>query len=99
MRPAGLAAFERRAPERSGVYSFEQREDARLEDADEQRFRANQAAWAFFQGQPAWYRKAATWWVASAKKDETRRRRLAMLIDDSAHGRAIAPLRRRPKPT
>ena len=26
MSPAGLKAFERRAPERSGVYSFEQRE-------------------------------------------------------------------------
>jgi hypothetical protein len=41
-----------------------------------------------------WYRQAAIRWVMTAKKDETRLRRLAMLIDDSAAGRTIAPLTR-----
>jgi hypothetical protein len=34
------------------------------------------------------------YWVISAKREETKVRRLATLIDDSAHGRTIAPLTR-----
>ena len=97
MRPAGLAAFEQRAEARSGVYSYEQRHEATLGDDFERQFRANEPAWAFFQTQPAWYRRAATWWVVSAKKEETQRRRLATLIEDSARQRTIPPLTRRPK--
>jgi uncharacterized protein YdeI (YjbR/CyaY-like superfamily) len=95
MRPAGLAAFEARADERSAIYSHEQRENAALSEADEREFRANEAAWAFFQKQPPSYRKAAAWWVVSAKKEETRRRRLLTLIADSAEGRTIKELTRR----
>jgi hypothetical protein len=39
------------------------------------------------------YRKAATWWVISAKKEETRARRLAVLIETSAKGERVPPLR------
>jgi uncharacterized protein YdeI (YjbR/CyaY-like superfamily) len=92
MRPAGLAAFERRSDERSGIYSYEQRGAAELDPAYERQFRANEKVWDFFHAQPAWYRKAATWWVVSAKKEETRLRRLATLIDDSEHGRTVRPL-------
>jgi uncharacterized protein YdeI (YjbR/CyaY-like superfamily) len=99
MRPAGLKAFEQRAGERSGVYSYEQRQAAALDAADEQQFRANPAAWEFFQSQPAWYRRTAIWWVVSAKREETRRKRLTTLIDDSARGRTIAPLTRPIKKT
>jgi uncharacterized protein YdeI (YjbR/CyaY-like superfamily) len=95
MRPAGLAAFEARADERSAIYSHEQRENAALSEADEREFRANEEAWAFFQKQPPSYRKAAAWWVVSAKKEETRRRRLLTLIADSAEGRTIKELTRR----
>jgi uncharacterized protein YdeI (YjbR/CyaY-like superfamily) len=98
MRPAGLAAFERRSEERSGVYSHEQGDAARLDEESERRFRANEKAWEFFQAQPASYRRAAVWSVVSAKRAETRERRLATLIDDSAHGRTIRQLTRRPKP-
>ena len=94
MTPAGLAAFEARKEERSGVYSYEQREDARLDAAQEARFRANPRAWEWFEGQPPWYRRAALHWVASAKREETRERRLATLIEDSAHGRTVKPLTR-----
>ena len=97
MRPSGLEAFEKRSEARSGVYSHEQRDGVTLGDDFERRFRANEAAWDFFQAQPAWYRKAAIWWVVSAKKDETKRKRLATLIEDSAHGRTVPPLTRRPK--
>ena len=89
MRPAGLRAFEARVPERSGTYSSEQRDAARLPPGAEAAFRARPEAWTFFQAQPAWYRRNATWWVVSARRDETRERRLARLIEDSAAGRTI----------
>jgi uncharacterized protein YdeI (YjbR/CyaY-like superfamily) len=93
MHPAGLAAFERRTEARSGVYSFEQG-SVELGRAYEKRFRANRAAWTFFQEQPPSYRKPATWWVISAKQEETRLRRLGTLIEDSANGRRIKQLTR-----
>ncbi len=94
MRPAGLKAFQELTEERSAVYSYEQRRTARLDDDYERRFRANKRAWRFFQGQPAWYGRTASWWVISAKKEETKLRRLATLIKDSEHGQTIAPLTR-----
>jgi uncharacterized protein YdeI (YjbR/CyaY-like superfamily) len=97
MRPAGLRAFERRAPERTGVYSYENRKAARLAPTELRQFRDSQRAWRFFQAQPAWYRSTSVWWVVSAKREETRRRRLSTLIEDSAEGRLVAPLRRGPR--
>src|SRR4051812_22966411 len=95
MRPAGMAAFERRSADKSGVYSFERREEAAFEPAQEQRFRANTQAWEFWETQPPSYRTAATHWVASAKKPETREKRLGELIDDSANGLRVKQLRPR----
>ena len=97
MTPAGLAAFEARAPARTGVYSYEQRHEARLDQAQEEQFRSNPGAWEFFRSQPPGYRQTAIYWVVSAKREETRARRLAALIDDSAHGRRIAQLASTPK--
>jgi uncharacterized protein YdeI (YjbR/CyaY-like superfamily) len=94
MRPAGLRAFAARAEDKSGIYSYEQRGAAELGDAYERQFRANHAAWEFFQAQAASYRKAAIWWVVSAKREETRQRRLTALIEDSAAGRRIALMTR-----
>jgi len=94
MQPAGRKAFEQRMEEKSGVYSYEQRHTARLDEAYEQQFRANPAAWDFFQAQPAGYRRTAIWWVVSAKKEATRLKRLATLIEDSAQGKSIAELAR-----
>src|SRR5204863_8970988 len=45
MRPAGLAAYERRTEARTAVYSYEQRHEVRLTDAEEAQFRALPAAW------------------------------------------------------
>lgn len=94
MRPAGLAAFDRRRDETTAVYSYEQRHQAALEEAEEQQLRANPAAWQFFQARPPSYRQAAIRWVISAKKAETRQSRLARLIEDSAQGRTVPPLTR-----
>jgi uncharacterized protein YdeI (YjbR/CyaY-like superfamily) len=94
MQAAGLAAFDRRRDETSAIYSYEQREQAALDEAEEQQLRTNAAAWQFFQAQPRSYRQAAIRWVISARKPETRRSRLAQLIEDSAHGRTVPPLAR-----
>jgi uncharacterized protein YdeI (YjbR/CyaY-like superfamily) len=93
--PAGMAAFERRADDRSAIYSYEQRKAAKLEPDQERRLRADERAWAFFDAQPPSYRRAAIHWVTSAKKPETRDRRLAQLIECSAAGEPVPPLRPR----
>jgi uncharacterized protein YdeI (YjbR/CyaY-like superfamily) len=95
MRPAGEAAFARRRGDRSGIYSYEQRHNARLEPDEQARFEANAAAWEYFTSRPPSYRKPAVWWVVSAKKPETRERRLATLIEQSAAGEPINQLRPR----
>lgn len=93
MRPAGLAAWKRREEDRSRRYSFEQGKVA-LPMEFLKLLKSDAKAWSFFSKQPPGYRKQATWWVISAKREETRKRRLATLIDDSAAGVRIAPLRR-----
>ena len=89
VRPAGLKAFEARAPEKSGIYAYENRNAAELDPAAEAQFRTNAAAWDFFQSQAPSYRRTAIWWVISAKQEATRQKRLATLIDDSANGRRL----------
>ena len=93
MQTAGLAAFNRRDEAKTNLYSFEQGAVA-LDEAYEQRFRANTPAWDVFQSQPPSYRRTAIWWVMSAKKEETRLKRLATLIADSEQGRRLAQLSR-----
>jgi len=88
MMPAGLAAWARRSPEKSGVYAFE-RSAAAFDAAAERRFRRHPAAWRYFQAQPAGYRRLATHHVVSAKRPETRERRLSVLIEHSAAGERL----------
>ncbi|MGK2964988.1 MAG: YdeI/OmpD-associated family protein [Tepidiformaceae bacterium] len=95
MRPAGAAAFAARTEAKSGVYSFEQDEDARLTPEEEAAFQADQEAWNYFMGQAPWYRRTALFLVVSAKRAETRERRLAKLMGASRAGEPIAELRRR----
>lgn len=94
MRPPGEAAFARRRPERTGVYSFEQRGEAAFTPEQLAQFQANPEAWAYWEARPPGYRRTATWWVVSAKREETRQRRLATLIEDCAAGRPIKLLTR-----
>jgi uncharacterized protein YdeI (YjbR/CyaY-like superfamily) len=97
MRPAGIAAFEARTPERTAVYSYERATTA-LSDDETARFQADEAAWADWQARPPSYRKAVTAWVTTAKQPATRARRLDALIADSAAGRKVAPMRFGEKP-
>jgi uncharacterized protein YdeI (YjbR/CyaY-like superfamily) len=92
MRPAGLAAFEQRSDERTGVYSFEN--ETELAPEYDAQLRSNKAASDYFESRPPWYRRTAIHLVMSAKREETRLRRLSELIEDSAAGRDIRQLRR-----
>ena len=96
MHASGLAAFDRRDKAATARYSFE-RETAALEPSATKQFRANKAAWQYFESEAPWYRRIAAHWVTSAKKPETRQRRLEMLIRDSAAGRRIGALPQRKK--
>ncbi len=93
--PAGAKAFAARRTERTAIYSFERAQAATLAPADQRRFEANRAAWAYFSAQAPWYRRTAYHWVVSAKREETRAKRLDTLITDSAAGRPIKQLRRK----
>jgi len=97
MHPAGLAAFEKRDGNRSEIYSYEQRNNAKLSPAYEKKFRTHSEAWKFFHTQPPGYRRICSWWVISAKKEETRLKRLAALIEHSAHQRKLPALTRPPR--
>jgi uncharacterized protein YdeI (YjbR/CyaY-like superfamily) len=86
--PPGLAAWQRRDPKKTGVYSFENRPKT-LEPALERSFRNQEPAWRFFRAQPPGYQRLAVWFVMSAKQPGTRQRRLAVLVESSAKGKRL----------
>jgi uncharacterized protein YdeI (YjbR/CyaY-like superfamily) len=88
MHASGLAAFAAANPNKSKVYSYEQKE-AELDDASRELFQLDSEAWLFFEAQPPSYRKRVSWWVIGAKKEETRRTRLEKLIAASSKGRRL----------
>jgi uncharacterized protein YdeI (YjbR/CyaY-like superfamily) len=90
MREPGEAAFARRREDRTAVYSFERTSEL---DADaEAALRSDPETWAFWQAQPAGYRRIATHWVVSAKRAETRAKRLAALVDACRSGARLPAL-------
>ena len=86
---AGRDVYERRDPARTNRYSYE-KAPAAFEGVLARRFKANKAAWTYFQAQPPGYRNLVTRWVTGAIKEETRLRRLDKLINDSAEGKRIS---------
>jgi uncharacterized protein YdeI (YjbR/CyaY-like superfamily) len=88
LRPEGRAAFERRDPKRSGVYSYE-REHAAFGSDELKALKAEAKARTFLEAQPPGYRRVTTFWVMSAKRAETRERRMGILIDHSRRGERI----------
>ena len=84
MTPAGEAAFAKRRDDRTAVYSFDG--GWAFDEAAESRLRGNPDAWAWFEAQPAGYRRQAAHWVMSAKRAETRDGRLAKLLDGCLGG-------------
>ncbi len=90
---AGLTAYSKMKPENTGKASFEQK-NVKLSSNHEKKLKANKKAWAFFSEKlsPS-YRKQSIWWVMSAKREETRERRFKTLIECSAQGEKIPPLK------
>ena len=86
---AGITAFQKRVPERSGVYSYENRKSAKLSTAATKLFRAESAAWEFFLRQPLSYREMMIWWVVSARRPQTQKNRLQKLIASSNASRRL----------
>lgn len=89
MTPAGEAAFAARREDRSGVYAFERDQPAELDAAESAAFRAQAAAWRFFEAQPPGYRRVVLHWVVSAKRADTRARRLAALVEACGRGERL----------
>ena len=89
MRAAGVRAFKARLEARTAIYSFEQREKAKLPSAYAKKFKENDAAWRFFSAQAPSYQRIGAWFVISAKQEPTRLRRLEVLIRESALGRRL----------
>ena len=92
MQAAGLEVWNNRNKKKQKKYSFEQK-IVKLSKSYENQVKANEAAWAFWQKLAPGYKKQTSWWVMSAKKETTRQRRLAILIESSAEGKKIPPLR------
>ena len=93
MRPAGLAAFERRDRNASAPYTYERR-DLELDPVFTRALRANKIAWDYFQSRPPGYRGTASRWVMLAKRHGTRVRRFQTLLECSAKRTTIPPLTR-----
>lgn len=93
MRPAGEAAFAKRAAAKTGVYSFERAEAAKLTPAHAKLLAANAKAATWFAASAPSYQRAAMHWVVSAKQESTRDKRLAELIRCSAAGERIGPMK------
>ena len=88
MQPPGLAAFEARREDRSGIYAYESR-DRELPATFAAQLAASPAATAFWEVATPSYRKLAINWVLTAKQEVTRERRMAQLVADSAAGLMI----------
>jgi uncharacterized protein YdeI (YjbR/CyaY-like superfamily) len=97
MRPAGLAAYDRRPRTRAAGYGHEAK-SAEFPPELLRAFQSKARAWSYFQSRPPGYRKIVTNWVVTAVKDETKRSRLARLIACCAKGEPIPPLARPAKP-
>lgn len=93
MHPAGTRAFEERDRRKDAPSMRDNPLRQQLPEELEARIRADPAAWSHWQAQRPSYRKAAAFWIQSAKQEATRERRLTALIEDSAAGLLVKPLR------
>lgn len=91
MHPAGVAAYERRRPEKTSVYSYENAHD--LTDAEAAALAADAAAHAFWRAATPGYRRICASWLHGAKREQTRDARLVTLVADCAAGRLISSQR------
>lgn len=88
MRSPGIAAYDKRDPDRTGIYSFEKAEAA-FTAAQTRQFKRTAGAWKWFAAQTPSYRHVATHWVIAAKREETRVRRMEQLITHCREGKKL----------
>ena len=88
MHPAGLAAYAKRNEKKSSIYSYE-KEASELAKEYLKQFKANKAAWAYWQACPPGYRKQMTHRITDAKQETTRISRLEKLITACAEHRRL----------
>jgi uncharacterized protein YdeI (YjbR/CyaY-like superfamily) len=96
MAEPGLKAYALRDPKRTGIYAFENR-PKEFSPAYEKKFRANKAAWEFFETLPPSLRRTYIFWIMSAKKEETQLHRLELLIASSEKGVRYGVIEAKPK--
>jgi uncharacterized protein YdeI (YjbR/CyaY-like superfamily) len=96
MRPAGIEAYARRDPKRTGIYAFENR-PREFSPEFEKAFRKNKTAWSFFEKQPPGYRRLVIFRVMGAKKEETRLKRFKELVEVSEKGLRLGLLQPKSK--
>jgi len=87
VHPAGRAAWEARVVGPPRAYSPKM--EVAFAEGQEEAFRANAEAWAYFETQAPSWKHRVTWWVSSAKTAEARERRLTKLIEACAEGRRL----------
>jgi len=93
VKPAGLAAYIKRNPIRSGLAAYEQSKEITLSERYQEMFQRNHKAWQDFTTRAPSYQKQCIWWVMSAKREETQKKRLGILIDSCQQGQKVPPLR------
>lgn len=91
LKPAGIAAFEKREEKKSKIYSYEKKPEV-LSPEFKQQLESNKKAFTFFNTLSPSVQKVCIHWVMSAKQEKTRKSRMETLIRDSAAGRKIKPL-------
>lgn len=96
MKQEGIEAFKKLDKKKAAIYSFEQK-NIKLNEAFEQKIKANEKAWNFFEALPPSAKKQTIWWVMSAKREDTKLRRLATLIQCSQDGLRIPLIQRNKK--
>jgi len=96
MAEPGLKVYAQRDPKRTGIYAFENR-PKEFSPEYEKKFRANKAAWEFFQTIPPSLRNTYIFWIMGAKKEETQLHRLELLIESSAKGVRYGKFLAKPK--
>lgn len=88
MKPAGLAAYEKRTEARSEVYSYENKPE-QFSPELEAHFREHSAAWEFFSNQSTSYKRTVMYYIMGAKQEATRFSRLEKLIQACNEGKRM----------
>lgn len=73
LHPFGKKVFEERDTEKTGMYSFEQKE-IKFDQESQRLFKENDKAWKNFQTFAPSYQRTTTWWVVSAKKGRNKKK-------------------------